>query len=73
MRENPNYNEIYYQHTTSHSQIIDILTEHIVPLSELVAPLDWEALFGNTHSVEIEIGCGKGRFLLEASKRHPES
>ena len=72
MRENPNYNEIYYQHTTSHSQIIDILTEHIVPLSELAAPLDWEALFGNVHPVEIEIGCGKGRFLLEASKRHPK-
>lgn len=70
MRENPNYNDIYYQHTTSHSQIIDILTEHSVPLNELAAPIDWEALFGNTHPVEIEIGCGKGRFLLEASKRH---
>ncbi|MXZ01369.1 tRNA (guanosine(46)-N7)-methyltransferase TrmB [Candidatus Poribacteria bacterium] len=72
MRENPNYNEIYYQHTTSHSQVIDIVTEQVVPLSELEAPIDWESLFGNVYPVEIEIGSGKGRFLLEASKRHPK-
>ena len=72
MRENPNYNEIYYQRTTSHSQVIDIVTKQVVPLSELDAPVDWQLLFGNTYPVEIEIGCGKGRFLLEASKRHPK-
>ncbi len=72
MRENPNYNEIYYQHTTSHSQVIDIVTEQVIPLSALDAPIHWERLFGNTYPVEIEIGSGKGRFLLEASKRHPE-
>ncbi len=72
MRENPNYNEIYYQHTTSHSQVIDILTEQVIPLSELEGPMDWERFFGNTYPVEIEIGSGKGRFLLEASKRHPQ-
>ena len=72
MRENPDYNDIYYQNTTSHSQIIDIVTERVVPLSELNAPIDWEAFFGNAEPVEIEIGFGKGRFLLEASKRHPK-
>ena len=72
MRENPNYNEIYYQHTTSHSQVIDIGTEQVVPLSALDAPIHWERFFGNTYPVEIEIGSGKGRFLLEASKRHPK-
>lgn len=72
MRENPDYNDIYYQNTTSHSQIIDILTQRITPLSEVAAPIDWEAFFGNTRPVEIEIGFGKGRFLLEASKRHPK-
>ena len=71
MRENPDYNDIYYQNTTAHSQIIDIVTERIIPLSEVAAPIDWEAFFGNPHPVEIEIGFGKGRFLLEASKRHP--
>ena len=72
MRENPDYNDLYYQNTTSYSQIIGIVTERIVPLSELAAPIDWEAFFGNAHPVEIEIGFGKGRFLLEASKRHPK-
>ena len=72
MRENPDYNDVYYQNTTSHSQIIDIITERVVPLSEFAAPIDWEAFFGNAHPVEIEIGFGKGRFLLEASKRHPK-
>ncbi len=72
MRENPDYNDIYYQNTTAHSQIIDIVTERVIPLSEVAAPIDWEAFFGNPHPVEIEIGFGKGRFLLEASKRHPQ-
>ncbi|MCY3739621.1 MAG: tRNA (guanosine(46)-N7)-methyltransferase TrmB [Candidatus Poribacteria bacterium] len=72
MRENPNYTDLYYQNTTSHSQIIDIITEHTVSLNEVAAPIDWEILFRNAHPVEIEIGFGKGRFLLEASKRHPK-
>ncbi len=72
MRENPNYNDIYYQNTTSYSQIIDIVTEHVIPFSELDAPIDWEVFFGDARPVEIEIGFGKGRFLLEASKRHPK-
>ncbi len=71
MRENPDYNDLYYQNTTVHSQIIDIVTERAVPLGEFPVPIDWEAFFGNSHPVEIEIGSGKGRFLLEASKRHP--
>ena len=72
MRENPDYNDLYYQNTTAHSQIIDIITERAVPLCEFDAPIDWEVFFENTHPVEIEIGFGKGRFLLEASKRHPK-
>lgn len=73
MRETPNYTDLYYQRTTSHSQIIDIITKRAVSLGEMDAPMDWETLFGNTHPVEIEIGFGKGRFLLEASKRHPKT
>ncbi len=71
MRENPDYNDIYYQNTTIHSQIIDIIAERGVPLCEFPGPINWETFFGNPHPVEIEIGSGKGRFLLEASKRHP--
>ena len=72
MRENPDYNDIYYQNTTNYSKIIDIVTKRVVSLSDSAAPIDWEVLFGNRCPVEIEIGFGKGRFLLEASKRHPQ-
>lgn len=36
-------------------------------------PLDWQALFGNGHPVEIEVGFGKGLFLLNQSRRRPET
>ena len=29
-------------------------------------PLNWTAFFGNDHPVEIEVGMGKGLFLLTA-------
>jgi tRNA (guanine-N7-)-methyltransferase len=32
--------------------------------------LDWDMVFGNTHPVEIEIGIGKGRFLIEAAQNN---
>ena len=32
--------------------------------------LNWEEIFGNTHPVEVEIGIGKGRFLIEAAQNH---
>ena len=34
--------------------------------------IDWSVLFGNAHAVEIEIGCGKGAFLVEYARRHPD-
>ncbi|GAB4222089.1 MAG: hypothetical protein Kow0062_17860 [Acidobacteriota bacterium] len=36
-------------------------------------PLDLRALFGNEHPVELEIGTGKGRFLLLAASARPET
>lgn len=32
----------------------------------------WNALFGNDHPIRLEIGCGKGRFILETAKREPD-
>lgn len=32
----------------------------------------WAQLFGNDHPLHIEIGCGKGRFIVETARRHPE-
>ena len=34
--------------------------------------LDWEAVFGRKAPVEVEIGIGKGRFLLAAAQARPE-
>jgi tRNA (guanine-N7-)-methyltransferase len=35
-------------------------------------PLNWFELFGNGNPVEIEVGMGKGLFLLTAALAHPE-
>jgi tRNA (guanine-N7-)-methyltransferase len=38
-----------------------------------VLPLDWPTIFGNYHPVEIEVGFGKGLFLLNAGAARPQS
>jgi tRNA (guanine-N7-)-methyltransferase len=35
-------------------------------------PLDWPTLFGNDHPVEVEVGFGKGLFLVTTASAHPE-
>lgn len=35
-------------------------------------PICWAELFGNDHPVELEIGTGKGGFLLEQARRHQD-
>jgi len=37
-----------------------------------IDPFDWPAVFGNQHPIEIELGCGKGAFLLWAAQTHPD-
>ena len=32
----------------------------------------WEEVFGNDHPVRVEIGMGKGRFLMTMALEHPE-
>lgn len=32
----------------------------------------WKELFGNTHPLHIEIGMGKGRFIMDMARLHPE-
>lgn len=36
-------------------------------------PLDWRQVFANERPVEIDVGCGKGAFLLWAAQARPES
>jgi tRNA (guanine-N7-)-methyltransferase len=45
------------------------------PHSSLLTPhfsLDWREVFGNDHPVELEVGFGKGLFLVTAAQAHPE-
>lgn len=51
-----------------------MLTAEAVPcLGESQAdPLDFSTVFGNTRPVELEIGTGKGTFLLARAKARPE-
>ena len=34
-------------------------------------PFNWKEVFGNDNPMEVEIGCGKGQFILEKAKREP--
>ncbi len=46
----------------------------VPPDSPLLAPapaVDWPLLFGNAHPVEIEVGFGKGLFLLQQGAARP--
>ena len=37
-----------------------------------LAPVDWALLFGGTGRVEVEVGIGKGRFLLASAEARPD-
>jgi tRNA (guanine-N7-)-methyltransferase len=41
------------------------------PETARVGPVSWPALFGNDHPVEIEVGFGKGLFLVTAGQANP--
>jgi tRNA (guanine-N7-)-methyltransferase len=47
------------------------MEEFELDLTKLPQPVEWESLFGNTNPVEIEIGFGKGRFLLRSAWENP--
>jgi len=39
----------------------------------LPRPLNWREIFGNQNPVEVEIGIGKGTFLLDQAKSRPDT
>lgn len=43
-----------------------------VDLNQARIPLCWSELFGRDAPTDVEIGAGKGRFLLELAAAHPE-
>jgi tRNA (guanine-N7-)-methyltransferase len=51
---------------------IDVSSHLLEPApSAQPVPLDWIALFGNDHPVELEVGSGKGLFLANAARANP--
>lgn len=46
-------------------------SEYVIP-EENECTGKWKEIFGNEQPVHIEIGTGKGRFLMELAKQHPE-
>jgi|FrelakmetLWP11LW_1041352.scaffolds.fasta_scaffold32134_2 tRNA (guanine-N7-)-methyltransferase len=46
--------------------------EITVQFEDLDGSIDFEALFGRSAPVHIEVGCGKGAFLLSEAKANPE-
>jgi tRNA (guanine-N7-)-methyltransferase len=49
------------------------LKPYFLTLDDLAAPLDWTTFFGNENQVELDIGCGRGLFLVNASTSHPQT
>jgi tRNA (guanine-N7-)-methyltransferase len=41
-------------------------------LDDVPGVVDWREFFGNENPVELDIGCGRGRFLVESGLRRPE-
>ncbi len=57
---------------TGYHKVMLAIEEIMVPLPEPGQVLDFAAMFGRTAAVEMEIGTGKGGFLLNRAKAHPE-
>jgi len=43
-----------------------------IDLNDASLPLSWQELFGRNAPTDVELGSGKGRFLLEMAGKHPE-
>jgi tRNA (guanine-N7-)-methyltransferase len=50
---------------------LEALAPYLLPVPEQPGFLEWPAVFGNDNPVEIEIGFGKGLFLITASEACP--
>lgn len=48
------------------------LPESLALRPDIMQRLDFEALFGNAHPVELELGAGDGSFLLHHAAAHPD-
>jgi tRNA (guanine-N7-)-methyltransferase len=49
---------------------LELLQPYLLPLPQPGHNFDWSAVFGNAQPVELEIGFGKGAFLVAAAQAH---
>ena len=49
-----------------------VATSPYVIHEDLEAPNDWHKIFNNDHPLHVEIGMGKGKFIIELAQRHPQ-
>ena len=52
--------------------IVD-LRPYFIPLDEVQGEMNWPEFFGNSNPVELDIGCGRGKFLVDSTINHPET
>jgi tRNA (guanine-N7-)-methyltransferase len=48
------------------------LKPYFLTLHDLAGPLDWRIFFPNSGPVELDVGCGRGLFLINAALARPE-
>lgn len=46
--------------------------EALLPITNLIDPLDWTLVFPKQAPIELDLGCGDGGFLVEYALLHPE-
>jgi tRNA (guanine-N7-)-methyltransferase len=51
---------------------LEALQPFLLTVPDPAVPLNWNAVFGNANPVELEVGFGKGLFLVTASENHPD-
>jgi tRNA (guanine-N7-)-methyltransferase len=52
---------------------LEALAPYLLELPDPPRPFDWSALFGNDRTVELEVGFGKGGFLVAVGEANPET
>ena len=53
-------------------KIADLSDKNMERSAEVKEYLDFENIFGNSNPVHLEIGCGKGKFIVETAKLNPD-
>ena len=62
-------NDRYWSHLAN-IRLLRLSDNEEIDLRQFEPLLDWVDLFGNNNPVQIEVGCGKGRFLVESAQRN---